>query len=56
MFLGKSGVDDHSFGTTMKESKSTNFLLELFSDKGYSEHNRRSSDILYSSFRHRLRV
>jgi hypothetical protein len=56
MFLSKGGVDNHSFGTTIKESGGTDFLLRLFSNEGYSERDRRSSDISYSSFRYRLRV
>ena len=56
VFLDKGGVNDHSFGTTIKESGGTDFLLKLFSDEEYSERDRRSSYILYSSFRYRLRV
>ena len=56
VFLGKGGVDNYSFSTTIKEGGDTDFLLKLFSDKGYSEHDRRSSNISYSSFRYRLRV
>ena len=56
VFLGKGGVDNHSFGTTVKEGGGTDFLLGLFSDEEYSEHDRRSSYISYSSFRYRLRV
>ena len=56
VFLGKGGVNNHSFGTTIKEGGGTDFLLGMFSNKGYSERDRRSSDISYSSFRYRLRV
>ena len=56
VFLGKGGVDNHSFGTTIKEGRGTDFLLRLSSDEEYSEHDRRSSYISYSSFRYRLRV
>ena len=56
VFLGKGGVDNHSFGTTIKEGGGTDFLLGLFSDEEYSERDRRSSYISYSSFRYRLRV
>jgi hypothetical protein len=56
VFWDKGDVDNHFFSTTIKEGRGTDFLLELFSDKEYSEHDRRSSDISYSSFRYRLRV
>ena len=56
VFLSKGGVDNHSFGTTVKEGGGTDFLLRLSSDKEYSERDRRSSYISYSSFRYRLRV
>ena len=56
VFLGKGGVDDHSFGTTIKEGRGTDFLLGFSSDEEYSERDRRSSYISYSSFRYRLRV
>ena len=56
MFLGKGGVDNHSFGTTIEEGRGTDFLLRFSSDKEYSERDRRSSYISYSSFRYRLRV
>ena len=56
VFLGKGGVDNHSFGTTIKEGGGTDFLLRLFSNEEYSECDRRSSYISYSSFRYRLRV
>ena len=56
VFLGKGGVDNHSFGTTIKEGEGTDFLLGLSSDEEYSERDRRSSYISYSSFRYRLRV
>jgi hypothetical protein len=56
VFLGKGGVDNHSFSTTIKEGGGTDFLLRLSSDEEYSECDRRSSYILYSSFRYRLRV
>ena len=56
VFLGKGGVDNHSFGTTVKEGGGTDFLLRLSSDEEYSKHDRRSSYISYSSFRYRLRV
>ena len=56
VFLGKGGVDNHSFGTTVEEDRGTDFLLRLFSDEEYSERDRRSFYISYSSFRYRLRV
>ena len=56
VFLSKGGVDNHSFGTTIKEGRGTDFLLRLSSDEEYSERDRRSSYISYSSFRYRLRV
>ena len=56
VFLSKGGVDNHSFGTTVKEGGGTDFLLGLSSDEEYSERDRRSSYISYSSFRYRLRV
>ena len=56
MFLSKVCIDNHSFGTTIKEGGGTDFLLRSFSDKEYSEHDRRSSYISYSSFRYTLRV
>ena len=56
VFLGKGGVDNHSFGTTIKEGRGTDFLLSFLSDEEYSERDRRSSYISYSSFRYRLRV
>ena len=55
VFLDKGGIDNHSFSTTIKEGRDTDFLLKLFSDKEYSEHDRRSSNS-YSFFRYRLRV
>ena len=45
VFLGKGGVDNHSFGTTIKEGRGTDFLLRLSSDEEYSERDRRSSYI-----------
>ena len=56
VFLGKGGVDNHSFGTTIEKGRGTDFLLRLSSDEEYSERDRRSSYISYSSFRYRLRV
>ena len=56
VFLGKGGVDNHSFGTTIKEGRGNDFLLRLSSDEEYSERDRRSSYISYSFFRYRLRV
>ena len=56
VFLGKGGIDNHSFGTIITEGRGTDFLLGSFSDEGYSERDKRSSYILYSFFRYRLRV
>ena len=56
VFLSKGGVDNHSFGTTIKEGRGTDFLLRFSSNEEYSERDRRSSYISYSSFRYRLRV
>ena len=56
VFLSKGGVDNYSFGTTIKEGRGTDFLLRLSSDEEYSERDRRSSYISYSFFRYRLRV
>ena len=56
VFLSKGDVDNHSFDTTIEEGGGIDFLLRLFSNKEYSECDRRSSNISYSFFRYRLRV
>ena len=40
VFLGKGGVDDHSFGTAIKEGRGTDFSSRDYSDKGHSQGNR----------------
>ena len=56
VFLDKGDVNNHSFSTTIKEGRGTDFLLRSFSNEKYSKHDKRSSNISYSFFRYRLGV
>ena len=56
MLLGKGVVNNHAFGTTIKESSGTDLFLRTLSNKGDFECDRRGSNISNSSFRYRLRI
>jgi hypothetical protein len=49
-------VYDHSFCAAIEKGGGTDFFVGSLSDKGYSERDRRRSNIMNSSFRYRLRV